>query len=30
MDCVLNFVALGIISEIDDMYAASLRDVDLK
>ena len=30
MNCVLNFIALAVIAEIDDMYAASLKDLDLK
>ena len=29
MDCVLNFIALGIISQIDNIYLASLRDFKL-
>jgi hypothetical protein len=30
MDCVLNFVALACIAEIDNYYASSLRDFKLK
>jgi hypothetical protein len=30
MDCVLNFVALACISEIDNYYASSLRGFKLK
>ena len=25
MDCVMNFIALGVISEIDNLYAGSIR-----
>ena len=30
MDCVLNFIALGVISEIDNMYYDSLKHAPLK
>ena len=30
MDCVMNFVALGVISEIDDIYASSVKNFVLK
>lgn len=30
MDCVMNFIALGVIAEIDNLYAASLRSEKVK
>ena len=30
MDCIMNFIALGVISEIDDYYAASLKFCPIK
>jgi hypothetical protein len=27
MECVMNFIALGVIAEVDDLYAQSLRNV---
>jgi len=30
MDCVMNFIALGVISEIDNLYADSLKEFRLK
>ena len=30
MDCVMNFIALGIICEIDNLYASSLKSLRIK
>jgi hypothetical protein len=30
MDVIMNFIALGVIAEIDDFYAGSLTDFPLK
>ena len=30
MECVMNFIALGVIAEVDDLYAKSLKNVRIK
>lgn len=30
MDVIMNFIALGVIAEVDDIYAGSLTNFDLK
>ena len=30
MDCVMNFIALGVIAEVDNMYANSLKNLRIK
>ncbi len=30
MDCVMNFIALGVIAEIDNLYASSLKSFKCK
>jgi hypothetical protein len=30
MDAIMNFIALGVIAEIDDIYAGALTDFKLK
>ncbi len=30
MDCVMNFIALGVIAEIDNLYASSLKEFKCK
>ena len=30
MDCVMNFIALGVIADIDNLYASSLKSLRIK